>query len=216
MRFPFASDTLLFAPPLGAAALLCLFMGWGAAGWLMVGLTLFVLYFFRDPERIAPPGDDLLVAPADGKVVQIDTAYRDADHPDGAICVSIFLSIFNVHIQRTPLAGTILRKAYNRGKFLAAWDHKASLDNEQALTVMRTAVGIVSIKQIAGLIARRIFTWVDVGAEVEKGAHLGLIRFGSRVDLIVPPSVEILSVVGDKVSAGETVMARLVKRQGSD
>ncbi len=208
MRFPFAPDTLLFAPALILATLLFLAFDWNGGAVILIGLTAFVLYFFRDPERIPPPGDDLVVSPADGKVVFIDENYLSEDHPDGAVCVSIFLSIFNVHVQRCPLPGTVIRRSYNKGKFLAAWDHKASTDNEQALTVFSTPIGVVGVKQIAGLVARRIVPWLKVGDAVAKGDHLGLIRFGSRVDLILPAGTEVLVMIGDVVATGETVMAR--------
>ncbi|VAX22083.1 Phosphatidylserine decarboxylase [hydrothermal vent metagenome] len=176
--------------------------------WSMIGLVAFVAYFFRDPKRVGPDGDDLMVAPADGKVAKIDTAYFSEDYPDGAICISIFLSIFNVHVQRIPVAGDVLKKIYNKGKFLAAWNHKASYDNEQNYVALDTKWGKVAIKQIAGLIARRIVCRVKTGQALQKGDRMGLIRFGSRVDLIIPSSAHIVSKVGDKVKGGETVMAR--------
>ncbi|MBI5814235.1 MAG: phosphatidylserine decarboxylase family protein [Nitrospinae bacterium] len=208
MKLPVASEGLMFIVPLALATLVLFLLGWGKAGWVALVLLLFVTYFFRDPERVAPVGEDLIVSPADGVVVQIDTAYQSPDHPEGSVCVSIFLSVFNVHVQRTPAAGKVLRKFYNKGKFMAAWDHKASLDNEQELMVIQTAGGVISVKQIAGLIARRIVNWATVGQSLEKGERFGLIRFGSRVDLIVPAGTEIISKIGDKVAGGETVMAR--------
>ncbi len=209
MKLPVATDAFMFLIPLLATTVIFAALGLSVIAWICAGLFLFVLYFFRDPERIAPADDNLLVAPADGKVIKIDTAYQSEDHPGGAICISIFLSIFNVHIQRVPVAGTITRKFYNKGKYLAAWDHKASMDNEQNMIVMDTGIGPVGVKQIAGLVARRIVCWSSVGDKLEKGERFGLIRFGSRVDLILPPDVAILSSLGDKVKGGETVMARL-------
>ncbi|MBI4665008.1 MAG: phosphatidylserine decarboxylase family protein [Nitrospinae bacterium] len=208
MKLPIASEGLMFIIPLALLALFLLMLGWGKTGVVVCLLLAFVVFFFRDPERVAPPGEGLILAPADGKVVKIDTAYQSPDHPKGSVCVSIFLSVFNVHVQRVPLAGKIVRKFYNKGKFLAAWDHKASLDNEQTLITMETAAGVIGVKQIAGLIARRIVTWVNVGQELAAGERFGLIRFGSRVDLIMPAGVEVVSKIGDNVAAGETVMAR--------
>lgn len=207
-RLPIATDAFMFLVPLGIFGLIFWAFDWECLSWINALLFVFVAYFFRDPERVAPVGDDLFVSPADGKVVAIDTAYESPDHPDGSICISIFLSIFNVHIQRVPIAGSLRRKFYNRGKFLAAWDHKASLDNEQNLIVLDTKLGPVGVKQIAGLIARRIICWSRVGDSLEKGDRFGLIRFGSRVDLILPPETEIISKIGDTVKGGETVMAR--------
>lgn len=208
MRSPIESDAFQFMIPLIVVTVVFYFLNWTFAMWTMIGLLLFVAYFFRDPHRVGPEGDDLLTAPADGRVAKIDTAYYSDDHPDGAICISIFLSIFNVHVQRIPVAGEVLRKFYNKGKFLAAWNHKASYDNEQTYISLDTKWGKVGIKQIAGFIARRIVCRVKVGQAMEKGDRMGLIRFGSRVDLIVPPGTQIISKVGDRVKGGETVMAR--------
>lgn len=208
MALPIARDGYFFVIPLALAAVLFFAVGWAAVGWLILALAVFCVYFFRDPERTPPEGEDLIVAPADGKVVYIDTAYQSPDHPEGAVSVSIFLSIFNVHVQRIPLAGTVTRKFYNKGKFLAAWDHKASEDNEQVLMALDTAYGVFCVKQIAGLVARRVLCWARVGDALERGQRFGLIRFGSRVDLIMPPGMELLCKLGDKVKGGESVMAR--------
>lgn len=208
MKFPIASEGLMFIVPLAAVTLLLFAMGFGKVAWFTLATTLFVVFFFRDPERVVPPGEGIIVAPADGKVVKIDPAYQIDEYPGGAVGVSIFLSVFNVHVQRTPLEGNVLRKIYNKGKFLAAWDHKASMDNEQTLITMNTQAGVIGVKQIAGLVARRIVNWTGVGQKLESGERFGLIRFGSRVDLIMKPGVEVMVKVGDRVTAGETVMAR--------
>ena len=208
MKFPIASEGFIFIFPLVAVTLLLFAFGWGKLAFFTLAVTAFVVFFFRDPERVTPPGAELIVAPADGKVVKIDPAYQIDEYPGGAVGVSIFLSVFNVHVQRTPLAGNVLRKIYNKGKFLAAWDHKASMDNEQTLITLNTAAGVIGVKQIAGLVARRIVNWTNVGQGLETGERFGLIRFGSRVDLIMKPGVEVTVKVGDRVSAGETVMAR--------
>jgi len=208
MRSPIEPDAFRFLVPLLVLTIVFYFLDWTVAMWTMIGLVAFVAYFFRDPKRVGPDGDDLMVAPADGKVAKIDTAYFSEDYPDGAICISIFLSIFNVHVQRIPVAGDVLRKIYNKGKFLAAWNHKASYDNEQNYVALDTRWGRVGIKQIAGLVARRIVCRVKMGQSLQKGDKMGLIRFGSRVDLILPSSARVISKVGDKVKGGETVMAR--------
>lgn len=211
MKTWFAKDAWMFVLPLLGATIILFATGVAIGAWLTLGLALFCLYFFRDPTRVPPEGDDLIVAPADGRVVKIDREYKSPDHPEGCICISTFLSIFNVHIQRVPIAGAITAQKYNKGKFLAAWDHKASLDNEQNMITLDTAIGVVCVKQIAGLIARRIITWVDVDDKLERADRYGLIRFGSRVDLIVPDDVEVVCKVGDKVAGGETVMFRVAK-----
>lgn len=208
MKFPIASEGLMFIVPLAVVTLLLFALGFGKLAWFTLATTLFVVFFFRDPERAVPPGEGIIVAPADGKVVKIDPAYQIDEYPGGAVGVSIFLSVFNVHVQRTPLAGDVIRKTYNKGKFLAAWDHKASMDNEQTLITMNTQAGVIGVKQIAGLIARRIVNWTGAGQKLETGERFGLIRFGSRVDLIMKPGVEVTVKIGDRVTAGETVMAR--------
>jgi len=209
MKLPVDTDALRFAIPLAVLSALAYALGWAWAMWTLLGLLAFVLYFFRDPERHGPVDEELVLAPADGKVARIDTAYESPDHPDGCVCVSIFLSIFNVHVQRMPIAGTVSKRLYNKGKFMAAWNHKASLDNEQTLVTLDTRMGTVGIKQIAGLVARRIVCRAKVGQKYVKGDRMGLIRFGSRVDLILPPDIHIVSKVGDVVKGGQSVMARV-------
>ncbi len=169
-------------------------------------LTLFSLYFFRDPQRI-PPNNDGFLSPGDGKVVQIIDV-EDAEIGK-AKQISIFLSVFNVHSQRVPLSGKVISKTYNSGKFLAAFNHKASLDNEQAVVMFETESGKrYKIKQIAGLIARRILNYMEPENRVERGQRLGFIRFGSRVDIIVPPEFQIDVSLGDMVRGNQTIIGR--------
>ena len=172
----------------------------------MALLTLFSLYFFRDPQRI-PPNNEGFLSPGDGKVVQI------VDVEDGEIGkaqqISIFLSVFNVHSQRVPLSGKVISKTYNSGKFLAAFNHKASLDNEQTVVMFETKSGkMYKIKQIAGLIARRILNYMEPENRVERGQRLGFIRFGSRVDIIVPEDFQIDVSLGDMVRGNQTIIGR--------
>ena len=169
-------------------------------------LTLFSLYFFRDPQRI-PPNNDGFLSPGDGKVVQIIDV-EDAEIGK-AKQISIFLSVFNVHSQRVPLSGKVISKTYNSGKFLAAFNHKASLDNEQTVVMFETESGKrYKIKQIAGLIARRILNYMKPENRVERGQRLGFIRFGSRVDIIVPPEFQIDVSLGDMVRGNQTIIGR--------
>ncbi len=169
-------------------------------------LTLFSLYFFRDPQRI-PPNNDGFLSPGDGKVVQIIDV-EDAEIGK-AKQISIFLSVFNVHSQRVPLSGKVISKTYNSGKFLAAFNHKASLDNEQMVVMFETESGkMYKIKQIAGLIARRILNYMEPENRVERGQRLGFIRFGSRVDIIVPPEFQIDVSLGDMVRGNQTIIGR--------
>ena len=169
-------------------------------------LTLFSLYFFRDPQRI-PPNNDGFLSPGDGKVVQIIDV-EDAEIGK-AKQISIFLSVFNVHTQRVPLSGKVISKTYNSGKFLAAFNHKASLDNEQTVVMFETESGkMYKIKQIAGLIARRILNYMEPENRVERGQRLGFIRFGSRVDIIVPEDFQIDVSLGDMVRGNQTIIGR--------
>ena len=169
-------------------------------------LTLFSLYFFRDPQRI-PPNNNGFLSPADGKVVQIINVEDEEIGP--AKQISIFLSVFNVHRQRVPLSGKVISKNNNSGKFLAAFNHKASLDNEQTVVTFETENGKrYKIKQIAGLIARRILNYMEPENRVERGQRLGFIRFGSRVDIIVPPEFQIDVSLGDMVKGNQTIIGR--------
>ena len=176
--------------------------GVNIALWLFI---LFSLYFFRDPVRIPLGEGNQMVSPADGKVVQI----LDVDDPDigKAKQISIFLSVFNVHCQRVPLAGKVISIYNNPGKFLAAFNHKASMDNEQTVIVFETENGTkYKVKQIAGLIARRILNYMESEMVVEKGQRLGFIRFGSRVDIIVPPNFKINVSLGDIVEGNLSII----------
>ena len=169
-------------------------------------LTLFSMYFFRDPQRI-PPNNNGFLSPADGKVVQIINVEDEEIGP--AKQISIFLSVFNVHRQRVPLSGKVISKQYNSGKFLAAFNHKASLDNEQTVVTFETENGKrYKIKQIAGLIARRILNYMEPENRVERGQRLGFIRFGSRVDIIVPEDFQIDVSLGDMVRGNQTIIGR--------
>ena len=169
-------------------------------------LTLFSMYFFRDPQRI-PPNNNGFLSPADGTVVQIINV--EDEEIGSAKQISIFLSIFNVHRQRVPLSGKVISKQYNSGKFLAAFNHKASLDNEQMVVTFETENGKqYKIKQIAGRIARRILNYMEPENSVQRGQRLGFIRFGSRVDIIVPADFQINVNLGDAVLGNQTIIGR--------
>lgn len=194
--------------PLGAAALLALLrLPWPAA--VVAALGLFSAFFFRDPERAIPPGAGLVVSPADGKVVVVEPAPADNALGPGAQQISVFLSIFDVHVNRAPIAGVVENVRYHKGEFLPAFDHKASLRNEQNTVTVRDGETRLVFKQIAGLIARRIVFRKQAGERVERGERVGLIRFGSRVDVFVPASARVAVRVGDRVSAGSSVLAEL-------
>ncbi len=191
-------------PPLvlGGAAFL---LHWSIPGILLVGLAAFVFSFFRDPERRIPAEPGAVVSPADGRVVVVtDEEYAG----QAGKRVSIFLAIWNVHINRAPAAGTITKLEYRPGKFLAAMRERASLENEQNIIALSTDAGEITFKQIAGLIARRVVCWKKAGDRVARGERIGLVRFGSRVDLWMPKEAEILVTLGDNVKGGSSVVAR--------
>ena len=172
-------------------------------------LTLWVIYFFRDPERTGPRGDDLVLAPADGRVIPVSEVDEPAFLHGRPLRVSIFMSVCNVNVNRYPITGTVRYVHYNPGKFLNAAVDKASLENEQMSVGIEHARGRLLVRQIAGLIARRIVTYSREGDAVEQAEKLGLIRFGSRVDVFLPPGTEIAVKVGEHTTAGTTVIARL-------
>jgi phosphatidylserine decarboxylase len=191
-------------PPLvlGGAAFL---VHWTIAAILLVCLAAFVFYFFRDPNRTIPSEPGAVVSPADGRIVVL-TDEENAGRPGTRI--SIFLAIWNVHVNRSPEAGTITKMDYRPGKFLAAMRARASLENEQNVISLSTASGEMVFKQIAGLIARRVVCWKKPGDTVQRGERIGLVRFGSRVDLWLPRDVQILVAFGDNVKGGSSVLAR--------
>ena len=179
------------------------------ATYTILGIIfLFCLNFFRDPKRTIPTDEKLIISPADGKVVRV-SKIDDSDVGDGAKIVSIFLNVFNVHVNRVPLDGEVKSTERRSGKFLAAFDHNASDENEQVVTVLTHNSGHFKIKQIAGLIARRILCYAQPGSIMHKGARLGFIRFGSRTDLIMPSNVNVKVVVGQKVIGGETIIGNI-------
>jgi len=168
--------------------------------------SLFIVYFFRDPERVTPAGDKLIVSAADGKVISIKpTSDLEFIGTDGT-SVSIFMSVFDVHVNRIPISGSVNYVKYNEGKFLPAFRDKASLENEQMEIGLETAYGKIVMKQIAGIIARRIVCKIKPGDPVTTGMRFGMIKFGSRVDLFLPVNVEIKVKPNQKVRAGETII----------
>ena len=177
---------------------------------LITVVALWCAYFFRDPERTGPRGADLIVAPADGKVLMI----TDVDEPlfigGRATRISIFMNIFNVHVNRYPVDGRVDFVHYNKGKFLNAAAEKSSLENEQMSVGITTPSGVkILTRQIAGLIARRIVTYSKVGDQAHQGERFGIIRFGSRVDVFIPTDAVVNARLGDITTAGATVLAEL-------
>jgi phosphatidylserine decarboxylase len=178
-----------------------------AAGFAFVLLGLFVFSFFRNPDRMIPTEPGLIVAPADGRVVVLKNEDNSGGQPGRR--VSIFLAIWNVHVNRAPVAGKITRLEYKPGKFLAAWHENASFQNEQNVFTQATEHGEIVYKQIAGWVARRVVAWKKAGDTVARGERIGLVRFGSRVDLWLPGEAEIVVKVGDHVKGGSSILARM-------
>ena len=177
--------------------------------FLLTFLALWVAYFFRDPERTGPRGANLVISPADGRVIDI----REVDEPaflgGRAIRICVFMNVFNVHVNRYPVSGRVSYVHYNPGKFINAAADKASLENEQMSVGVETGTQKVLFRQIAGLIARRIVTYSKVGDTATQGDRMGLIRFGSRVDVFVPVGSTVRASLGEKPQAGVTVLAEL-------
>jgi len=209
---PIHSDGIKFVA-IGAGVSLVLFLLWPPLAWLAVLVTAWIAYFFRDPPRVTPLREGLVISPADGRVCAIDRVRPPAELGLGdteRVRVSIFLSVFDVHINRAPVAGRIIRSIYVPGSFLNAAVDKASEENERRGIVIDPGNNSeMAMVQIAGLIARRIVTFVNEGDSVGVGERVGLIRFGSRVDLYLPPGHGALVAVGQRAIGGETVVADL-------
>src|SRR5256712_7258095 len=186
---------------------------WYAAAAVLVFLALFIFSFFRDPERVIPAEAGAVVSPGDGRVVVVREE-ENAGRPGKR--VSIFLAVWNVHVNRAPAAGTITKLEYRPGKFLAAMLERASVENEQNVFTLSTDAGEMVFKQIAGLIARRVVSWKKAGEKVARGERIGLVRFGSRVDVWVPKEAEILVKVGENVKGGASVLARWPAKRMAD
>jgi len=184
-------------------------LGWGIAAFLAWAVAAFILQFFRDPARTIPQGANAVLSPADGRIVLVEVT-RDPYLERDALKISVFMNVFNVHSNRSPVDGTVANRWYHAGSFLNAALTKASLENERNALHLRTATGQdVTCVQIAGLIARRILCYVDAGATLARGQRYGFIRFGSRVDVYLDPAARPRVAVGDVVSATETVLAEL-------
>lgn len=207
---PFAKEGFPF---IGVAAGITLIAGW--LGWVPVAvaaalLTLFVSWFFRNPPREIPQGPGLIVAPGDGKVLAVEEEFEPRYIKDRAVRISIFLNVFDVHINRIPCEGIIEDVQYQPGLFLVASQPHATVKNEQNAVMIKTVEGAkVLCVQVAGLIARRIVSWVNPKDRAVRGERYGLIRFGSRMDTYVPVGTAIKIAVGDRVKGGETILGVL-------
>lgn len=202
-RLPLAPEGWPFLIPTTLLWLLSCFMSWSMPAWLLFILLLFMLNFFRDPERVFPDEPGVFVAPADGKVIRAEKT------PDGGLRVDIFMNVFDVHVNRAPMAGRITHMEYTPGKFINASYEQASTHNERNRFEMETDSGMkIAFTQIAGLVARRIVSYVSVGDHVAGGQRIGMIRFGSRVDCEIPAGYELCVRSGEKTVAGKTILAR--------
>jgi phosphatidylserine decarboxylase len=207
-------DAYSFIIPLVLLGSIFLLLGWLQYGWgfylaagLFYLLALFVAYFFRDPERPVPTDDRLVVSPADGLIVAIKPA--DSQEGERGTQVSIFLSIFDVHVNRSPIAGKIVSTDYRPGKFLVATKAKASVENEMNVVAVENHYARIVFKQIAGLIARRIVFWKKIDDRVQLGERVGLIKFGSRVDIFLPQNVTVTVKRGEHVKGGISIIGRV-------
>ena len=207
--YPFIGIATLLA--VGAFALALARRSWSL--WLLAIvitlLALWVAYFFRDPERSGERGANIVVAPADGKLIMITDVDEPAFIGGRATRLSIFMNVFNVHVNRYPVDGTVGYLHYNKGKFLNAAAEKSSLENEQSSVGVQHGSNRILVRQIAGLIARRIVTYAKLGETVKQGDRMGLIRFGSRVDVFIPTDSKVRLQLGALTTAGSTVLAEL-------
>jgi phosphatidylserine decarboxylase len=200
-------------PFIGGCAFLTLIaavLGYLVPTLILLALSFFVLMFFRDPERFGPEESDAVVSPADGKIIIAETATDERFHDGEMFKISIFMNVFNVHVNRVPFAGRIDRVHHVPGTFLAADNDSAHLKNEYCAVRLTTDSGAqLTFVQIAGLVARRIICRLEPGDSVSRGQRFGLIRFGSRVDVYLPPDCRVAVSVGQKVRAAETILAHL-------
>jgi phosphatidylserine decarboxylase len=206
------ADAFRFIVPL----LLVAVLAWVLFGYYIISLialllAAFVGYFFRNPRRVVPENENLIVSPADGKVVRIDTD----SSADGENQISIFLNLFDVHVNRAPISGSLERLEYRPGRFKAAFVDEASRVNEQNVLTIRGKDITVTIRQIAGLIARRVVCWKPQGSTMTRGETFGLIRFGSRVDVVLPKEVVLSVKLGDRVKGGSSVLGEYCNGKAS-
>jgi phosphatidylserine decarboxylase len=201
-------DGWRFVGPAGILAVILLVWGWTGGGLVAVVAGVlcavaggFLVFFFRDPQRQPPDGEGWIVSPADGRVLSVDTVH-------GGRRVAIFLSVFNVHVNRAPATGTVKEIDYKRGRFLKAYDPRASTENERVVVTMDSACGLIEFALIAGILARRVVCRLSEGQHVRLGERIGLIRFGSRAEVVVPSTATLLVKPGDRVAGGLTPLAR--------
>jgi len=209
-KFPVAKEGMIFILPLGVLSLILWILRLPILAGLSTFLTLFVIFFFRDPERGVPPDDKAILSPADGKVIQVQPCLEERFLQGPAIKISVFMSLFNVHVNRNPLSGRVVDSSYAPGQFLRADLDRASSANEQNALLVETPEGArLLVVQIAGLIARRIVCWVKKGDSVVRGQRFGLIRFGSRLDIYLPQNIQLQVRPGQRATGGQTILGYL-------
>jgi phosphatidylserine decarboxylase len=208
-RIPVSKEGIPFIGVAVLIAVVFALLNWSVPAIIFFVIAAFVLFFFRDPERIIPSGSGLVVSPADGRVIDIAEDNRDSLHGKDVKRISIFMNIFNVHVNRAPIMGEVRQISYQPGSFWPANRKRALLENERnAVLILGEDEMELTVVQVAGIIARRIVCWVKVGDSVKIGERFGLICFGSRLDVYVPKNISVLVKKGDRARAGQTVLAR--------
>ncbi|MBC8208042.1 MAG: phosphatidylserine decarboxylase family protein [Desulfobulbaceae bacterium] len=209
-RIPMAKEGYPFIAFSAFVTLTLAFLEWSVPTLAALAVTGFITWFFRDPERLTPSDQDALICPADGKVILVEEVDDQIYLNSRTLKISIFMNIFNVHVNRSPCKGKVEQILHRPGNFYSADSSKAALYNETCATLLTTEHGPrIAVVQMAGLIARRIICWAEIGDTLKSGQRFGLIRFGSRVDLYLPLDTQVDVQVGDKVKAGETILGRL-------
>jgi len=210
-QIPVAREGIPFIAFIAFLTFIVALLGYDILAWISLLLTGFVIYFFRDPERITPDDEDVVVSPADGKIIRVEKIFDDRFVNEHAYKISIFMSIFDVHVNRLPFAGEVEKIVYAPGSFYAANTEQGGLANEHCALILNTKKNFrYAVVQVAGLVARRIVCWVEKGDQVERGSRFGIIRFGSRVDIYLPQQFQVEVRSGQRVKAGETVIGYLV------
>jgi len=205
----FAPEGYPFITVFGVITLAALLLGWAWAAIIPFALTLFMLYFFRDPERHIPGNKDIFVSPADGKIIVIREIHESRHLNAEVKQISIFMSPFNVHVNRSPCDGKVKTVRHNAGKFFAAYKDEASLKNENIEMALETRYGEILVRQVAGFIARRAVCRKNEGDILQRGERYGIIKFSSRLDVYLPKASNVAVKPGDMVKAGETILAKI-------
>ena len=209
-RIPVAREGYPFIAFAAFACLVFALLGYDLTALAALTLTGFVVYFFRDPDRISPDDEDVVVSPADGKIILVEKIFDDRFVNEHVYKISIFMSVFDVHVNRTPFSGTVEKILYTPGSFYAANTDQGGLANEHCGIVLSTANNFqYAVVQVAGLVARRIVCWAEKGDTIKRGSRFGMIRFGSRVDIYLPQNRQLKVRAGQRVKAGETVIGYL-------